>query len=68
MTRYIVIHDLDDFRSGTRVEAHPVTDLFMRGARYGTVVKVGTKMVHVKFDKLKLPVAVRPANLLVVER
>jgi hypothetical protein len=36
---------------GKRVELHPATDAWMMGDRYGEVVKVGTKYVHVKMDR-----------------
>ncbi len=38
---------------GTRIELHPATDTWMRGDRYGTVIKVGRKWVHVKMDRSK---------------
>lgn len=33
-----------------RVALHPATDLWMMGARYGTVVCVGRKYVQVRLD------------------
>lgn len=33
-----------------RVMAHPGTDAWMQGDRYGTVQKVGRKWIHVKMD------------------
>jgi hypothetical protein len=37
---------------GTRVQLHPATDAWMRGDRYGTVVKGrGTNKIAVKLDK-----------------
>jgi len=41
-----------DFSVGDRVELHPATDMWMRGARFGTVVKIGRTYVHVRLDKL----------------
>ena len=36
---------------GTRVQLSPATDWWMRGARYGEIVKIGKSgMVHVKLD------------------
>lgn len=35
---------------GDRVQLHPATDLWMRGARYGEVVKVTNKSYHVRLD------------------
>lgn len=49
-------------RQGTRVQLHPATDLWMRGARFGEVIAVGRttakimldsgKIVRVKFDNI----------------
>jgi hypothetical protein len=36
---------------GKRVELHPATDAWMMGDRFGQVVKVGTKLYHVKMDR-----------------
>jgi len=47
--------DLNTYRVGDRVEIHPATDLFMRGARYATVVGGRTSSkdrVHVEFDRM----------------
>lgn len=41
-----------DFKPGDRVELHPATDLWMAGARYGTVVSTGRKNVVVDLDRL----------------
>lgn len=38
------------FTVGQRVKAHPATDTFMRGDVYGTIAKLGTRLVHVKMD------------------
>lgn len=35
---------------GDRVELHPATDAWMMGDRFGDVIKVGTKLVHVRMD------------------
>jgi hypothetical protein len=40
------------FQKGTRVKVHPATDLFMQGAVYGNVEKIGRKYLHVRFDRL----------------
>jgi hypothetical protein len=45
------MYTITDFKVGDRVELHPATDLWMRGARFATVIKVGTKRVHVKLDR-----------------
>ncbi len=39
------------YRIGERVQAHPATDAWMMGDRYGEVVKIGKAYVHVKMDK-----------------
>lgn len=36
---------------GDRVELHPATDRWMRGDRFGEVVKLGRRYVHVKLDR-----------------
>lgn len=47
---------LDEMVRGRRVELHPGTDLWMMGARYGTVVGVATiegkEMLRVQLDRL----------------
>lgn len=42
---------VSDFRAGQRVELHPALDSWMRGDRYGKVVKVGKTLVWVRLDK-----------------
>jgi|688.fasta_scaffold199776_6 hypothetical protein len=41
---------LEQFTAGERVELHPATDRRMRGDRFGTVVKLGRRYVHVALD------------------
>lgn len=41
---------LNDFRVGNRVQLAAHTDLWMRGARYGEVILVTAKKVHVRLD------------------
>jgi hypothetical protein len=56
-----------DFRPGQRVESHPATVLWLSGVRYGTVTKIGTKFVHVRFDRGRPghdTVAMHPSNIL----
>lgn len=36
---------------GTRVATQPHTDAFMMGDRFGLVVGVGTKLVHVRMER-----------------
>ena len=52
----VIGYDGKTFRVGDRVEIHPGTDLWMMGARYGTVV--GTSLtsedrVRVEMDKVR---------------
>ncbi len=58
---------VDDFRIGERVQMHPGTDLWMRGARFGTVTMIRRKYVSVKLDALRMPVNIHPDNLMHVE-
>jgi hypothetical protein len=52
------------FHAGDHIQLHPACDLWMRGLRYGTVVKVGRKYVTVKLHNWSRLVRVRPENLL----
>lgn len=36
---------------GARIELHPACNLWMRGARYGTITKIGRKRIAVQLDK-----------------
>lgn len=43
------------FAKGTRMELHPACDLWMRGAKFGTVTRItenseGAPIVHVRMD------------------
>ena len=38
-------------RTGDRVELHPATEWWMRGARYGDVVKLGNDTICVRLDR-----------------
>ena len=61
-------HNINDFTVGQRVQTHPATDWWMRGARFGTVVLVGRVTVHVKLDnKAGAPVRFLPRNVRPVE-
>ena len=57
-------HTIKDFHVGQRVKAHPATDTFMRGDVYGTVRKVGTKLVKVEMDRSGRTISFHPCNLL----
>lgn len=47
------------------VEAHPATDAWMMGDRYGTVVKVGRVWVHVRMTRSGKVRRFRERNLIV---
>jgi hypothetical protein len=51
------------FLKGQRVQMRPATDAFMMGDRYGNVVKIGQKLVHVKMDRSGKIRKVSPGNL-----
>ncbi len=36
---------------GARIELHPSCSLWMQGARYGTITKIGRKRIAVQLDK-----------------
>ena len=54
---------IQDFQAGMRVELHPATDAWMMGDRYGDVVKVGRKLVHVQMDRSGRTRKVHPRNI-----
>jgi hypothetical protein len=56
-------HPVSAFTAGTRVELHPATDLWMRGARYGAVVTSGRTRVTVRLDATDRTVILRRACL-----
>jgi hypothetical protein len=43
--------NLHDFAVGERVELHPATDAWMQGDRYGQVVLLGRRYVHIKMER-----------------
>ena len=45
-------YDGRTYKVGDRVELHPGCDLWMRGARYGTVMNMEGEEVRVELDKL----------------
>lgn len=49
---------------GDRVQAHPGTDTWMMGDRFGTVSKLGRKYIHVKMDRSGRTIRFTPDNLL----
>ncbi|WNM69018.1 hypothetical protein SEA_TRIBLETROUBLE_77 [Mycobacterium Phage TribleTrouble] len=42
---------VDEFTPGRRVATHPGTVAFLRGERYGEVIKIGRDVVHVVLDR-----------------
>jgi hypothetical protein len=54
------------YNVGDRIELHPATDWWMRGARYGEVRKVNPPVVTVKLDKVKRLVKIHYDNVLKV--
>lgn len=55
---------IESWRNGHLVELHPCCDLWMRGARTGTVVKVQNNLVIVRIDNHKLPLQRLPNELI----
>lgn len=53
-----------DFTVGQRVQLHPATNLWMRGAKFGEVVRVTTFYVYVKVDAIGRTYRFAPGNLL----
>lgn len=56
--------ELNEIKKGDRIELHPATDLWMRGARYGDVTSIGRGKVSVKLDRIAHVLRVLPANIL----
>lgn len=54
----------EDATPGTRVQLHPATDLWMRGARFGSIVAVRGEVATVKLDALHEPQRIHLRNLL----
>lgn len=52
------------YRVGQRVQLHPATDWWMRGARFGEIVKLGKKYLHVKLGVNTRTIRVLPENIL----
>lgn len=53
-----------EYAIGQRVELHPATDAWMRGDRYGQIVRCGTKFYHVAMDRNQRILRVPPRNIL----
>ncbi|HLY56478.1 MAG TPA: hypothetical protein VKS60_13030 [Stellaceae bacterium] len=56
-----------EFEVGQRVQAHPATDTWMRGDRFGRVEAIGRKHVTVRMDVSGGAIRFHPDNLLPVE-
>lgn len=54
---------LEQFKPGDRVELHPATDRWMRGDRFGTVVKLGRMYVHIEMDRSGQTIKAAPENV-----
>lgn len=52
-----------EFRVGDRVQLSPATDSWMRGDKFGEVVKIGTKVVHVHMDRSGKTLKVHPTKI-----
>lgn len=46
-----------------RVQLHPGTDAWMQGDRFGLVVKIGRKYLHVKMDRSGRTLKVTPESV-----
>lgn len=53
-----------DFQVGRRVQLHPATDRWMMGDRYGEIVKVTSRTVHVKMDRSGKTIKFAATNIL----
>lgn len=52
---------------GQRKMAHPGTDAWMSGDRYGVIVKVGRALVHMQMDRSGRVRKFRPENLVPID-
>ena len=59
----IIGYDGIDIKQNDRVELHPATDLWMQGARFGTVLSIGRKYVTIKLDRLNGKTRINASNL-----
>lgn len=55
---------MNNFVIGQRVQLHPATNAWIQGDRYGVVVKIGRKYVHVKMDRSGRTLLISPWNIL----
>lgn len=54
---------VSDFRIGDRIELHPATDQWMRGERFGEVIRIGRKYVRVRMNATGRAYRALPMNL-----
>jgi hypothetical protein len=52
---------------GDRVQAHPATDAWARGDRYGSVESIGQRWVHVRMDRSGRILRFSPLDLIYLE-
>lgn len=45
------MNTVNDFKPGDRIQTHPATSAWMRGQRFGTVVRTGKHTVIVELDR-----------------
>jgi hypothetical protein len=65
MTYQLSLTATQPFILNQRVQAHPATDTWMRGDRYGTVKKIGRRYIHVLMDRSGRTIRFDIDNLLV---
>ena len=51
------------YHVGDRVELHPAADRWMSGDRYGAIVKVTRKLVHILLDKSGRTAKMHPSHI-----
>jgi len=59
----VSLYSIAAFEVGQRVQLHPATDLWMSGARYGSVTRVTKTYVHVKVDLIGKVVRCHPDHI-----
>jgi hypothetical protein len=52
---------------GRRVEIHPATDTWMRGDRFGRIVRIGRKYARVLMDRSGRTLNFSPDDLRIIE-
>ncbi|APD18239.1 hypothetical protein SEA_HAMMY_76 [Mycobacterium phage Hammy] len=54
---------VDEFQVGARVATHPGTVAWLRGERFGEVVKIGRDVVHVTLERTRRRATFTPGML-----